>query len=84
MPDTEIQLRMITAQILGVDPDGITGATRFVEDLGAGSLETVELLMAFEHELDLEIPDEIVETLRTFGAAVSYVQANRYLTVTAA
>ncbi|MCV2869914.1 acyl carrier protein [Defluviimonas sp. WL0002] len=79
MPDTEIQLRFLTARILDIDAESITPATRFVEDLGVGSLETVELMMAFEHELDMEIPDDVVETLRTFGAAVNYVRANRYL-----
>ena len=79
MPDTEFQLRFLTARILDIDAESITPMTRFVEDLGVGSLETVELMMAFEHELDVEIPDEVVETLRTFGAAVNYVRANRYL-----
>ena len=84
MPDTEIQLRFLTARILDIDAESITPMTRFVEDLGVGSLETVELMMAFEHELDMEIPDEVVETLRTFGAAVNYVMANRYLSNSAA
>lgn len=84
MPDTEIQLRLLTAQILGVDPDRILPAARFVEDLGAGSLETVELLISFEQEFDIEIPDEVVESLRTFGAAVNYIRATRYLSGSAA
>ena len=84
MPDTEDQLRTLTVQILEVDRARITGTTRFVEDLGAGSLDTVELLMAFEQEFDIEIPDDVVETLRTFEAAVNYVRANRYLSGSAA
>lgn len=84
MPDTEVQLRLITAQILGIDPDRILHGTRFVDDLGAGSLETVELLMSFEREFDIEIPDDVVGSLRTFGAAVNYIRATRYLSGSAA
>ena len=84
MPDTELQLREMTAQILGVEASEITPETRFVEDLGVGSLETVELMMAFEHRFDFEIPDEVVETLCTLGEVANYVRANRYLSVSAA
>lgn len=84
MPDTETLLKLLTAHILGVDPGRISTGTRFVDDLGAGSLETVELLMAFELEFDIEIPDDVVESLGTFGAAVNYVRATRYLSGSAA
>ncbi|MCU9850444.1 acyl carrier protein [Defluviimonas sp. WL0024] len=77
MPDTEHRLRAITAEILDADPRSIAPVTRFVDDLGAGSLETVELLIAFEDQFGIEIPDDVVETLGTFGAAVNYIRTTR-------
>ncbi|MCW3784311.1 acyl carrier protein [Defluviimonas salinarum] len=74
MPDADIRLREITAKLLNADPDRISPASRFVDDLGAGSLETVELVMAFEDAFGIEIPDDVIETLETVGAAASYIR----------
>lgn len=61
---------------LGVDADKVTPEARFVEDLGADSLETVELIMGFEDRFGITIPDEEAEKIRTVQAAVDYVEAN--------
>jgi len=61
---------------LGVDAKEITAEASFIDDLGADSLDTVELIMAFEEEFDLEIPDEDAEKLTTVGKALDYLKAN--------
>jgi acyl carrier protein len=58
---------------LGVDADNVTPDAHFIDDLGADSLDTVELVMAFEEEFDLEIPDEDAEKLETVGNAIEYL-----------
>jgi len=58
---------------LGVDADNVTPDAHFIDDLGADSLDTVELVMAFEEEFDLEIPDEDAEKLETVGNAIDYL-----------
>ena len=58
---------------LGVDADNVTPKAHFIDDLGADSLDTVELVMAFEEEFDLEIPDEDAEKLETVGNAIEYL-----------
>ncbi|MEL7153169.1 MAG: acyl carrier protein [Pseudomonadota bacterium] len=58
---------------LGVDKEKITRETSFVNDLGADSLDTVELVMAFEEEFGIEIPDDAAETIQTFGDAVGFI-----------
>ena len=58
---------------LGVDESAITEEAHFVNDLGADSLDTVELIMEFEEEFDLEIPDEDAEGITTVGSAVDYI-----------
>lgn len=60
---------------LGVDPNEITPEASFIDDLGADSLDTVELIMAFEEEFDLEIPDEDAEKLTTVGKALEYLKS---------
>lgn len=60
---------------LGVDPNEITPDASFIDDLGADSLDTVELIMAFEEEFDLEIPDEDAEKLTTVGKALEYLKS---------
>lgn len=62
---------------LGVDADKVTPEARFVEDLGADSLETVELIMGFEDRFGITIPDEEAEKIRTVQAAVDFVEANQ-------
>lgn len=64
----------IIVEQLGVDASEVTESASFIDDLGADSLDTVELVMAFEEEFDIEIPDEDAEKLNTVGEAVSYLE----------
>ena len=64
----------IVAEELAVDSDEVTEDSSFIEDLGADSLDVVELVMAFEEEFDVEIPDEDAEDIRTVKDAVSYLE----------
>jgi len=66
----------IVAEQMNVSPDSITSQTSFVNDLGADSLDTVELVMEFEDEFDLTIPDEEAEKILTVGNAIKYVEAH--------
>lgn len=70
----ESQVIKIVSEQLGVTADKITHQSAFVEDLGADSLDTVELVMALEEEFDMEIPDEVAEKIRTVGDAIEYIQ----------
>jgi len=77
MSDTaEARVKEIIVDELGVEADKVTLEASFVEDLGADSLDTVELVMAFEEEFGIDIPDEDAEQMRTVGDAVSYIQEN--------
>jgi acyl carrier protein len=69
----EAKIREIIADRLQVDAQSVTTAASFVEDLGADSLDLVELVMAFEEEFDLEIPDEDAEKMKTVGSAIEYL-----------
>ena len=71
---TEARVREIIVNELGVEPEKVTNDASFVEDLGADSLDTVELVMEFEDEFDLNIPDEDAEKIQTVGDAVKYIQ----------
>ncbi|ADO76933.1 acyl carrier protein [Halanaerobium praevalens] len=64
----------IVAEELAVDRDEVTEDSSFIEDLGADSLDVVELVMAFEEDFDVEIPDEDAEDIRTVDDAVSYLE----------
>lgn len=68
------RVKEIVVEQLGVDEDEVTMEASFVEDLGADSLDIVELVMAFEEEFDLEIPDEEAENITTVGDAVEYLK----------
>ncbi|MBT8398002.1 MAG: acyl carrier protein [Gemmatimonadetes bacterium] len=70
----EAKVKEIIINELGVDPEKVTSEASFVEDLGADSLDTVELVMAFEEEFGVDIPDEDAEQMRTVGDAISYLQ----------
>lgn len=70
----EAKVKEIIVENLGVDQEKVTEEASFVEDLGADSLDTVELVMAFEEEFDVEIPDEDAEKMRTVGEAISYLK----------
>jgi acyl carrier protein len=76
MADIEAKVKEIIINELGVDAEKVTAEASFVEDLGADSLDTVELVMAFEEEFGMEIPDEEAEKLRTVGDAINYIKAN--------
>src|SRR5687768_12706287 len=70
----EARVKEIIINELGVEPEKVTSEASFVEDLGADSLDTVELVMAFEEEFGIEIPDEDAEQLQTVGDAIRYLQ----------
>ena len=72
--DSEQKVKDIIVQQLGVDPEKVKPGASFVEDLGADSLDTVELVMAFEEEFGVEIPDEDAEKIRTVGDAINYLK----------
>ncbi len=74
MSETAARVREIIAQELGVEQEKVTDDASFVEDLGADSLDTVELVMAFEEEFEIEIPDEDAEQMQTVGQAIGYLQ----------
>ncbi len=74
MADIESRVRDIIVNELGVEPSKVTAEASFVEDLGADSLDTVELVMAFEEEFGIEIPDEDAEKMETVGDSVAYLE----------
>ena len=69
----EARVRKIIADRLQVDAESVTATASFVEDLGADSLDLVELVMAFEEEFSVEIPDQDAENMKTVGAAIEYL-----------
>ena len=73
----EARIKEIIVNELGVEPEKVTEEASFVEDLGADSLDTVELVMAFEEEFEIEIPDEDAEQLQTVGDAIRYLKENK-------
>jgi acyl carrier protein len=73
MGELENKVKDIIAEELGVEREKCTNEASFMEDLGADSLDTVELVMAFEKEFDIDIPDEEAEKLRTVGDALNYL-----------
>ncbi|WP_419935586.1 acyl carrier protein [Candidatus Palauibacter sp.] len=75
MSDTAARVREIIAQELGVEQEKVVDEANFVDDLGADSLDTVELVMAFEEEFGIEIPDEDAETMQTVGEAIEYLDS---------
>ena len=70
------KVKALRAEQFDVEEDKITAETDLQEDLGADSLDVVDLLMSIEDEFDIEVPDEEVENLKTVGALVSYIEAN--------
>ncbi len=70
----EEKIKAIIAEQLGVKPEEVTPKASFVDDLGADSLDTVELIMALEEEFSIEIPDEEAEKMKTVGDAIKYIE----------
>jgi len=73
MSNVEDRVKDIIVEELGVEREKLTAEASFMEDLGADSLDTVELVMAFEKEFDIDIPDEDAEKMRTVGDALNYL-----------
>jgi len=76
MAAVEDKVKQIIVEQLGVDEGEVTPNASFVDDLGADSLDTVELVMAFEEAFDIEIPDEDAEKIRTVKDAIDYIDKN--------
>ena len=78
MAETSVadRVKQIIVEQLGVDAAEVTPQAHFVNDLGADSLDTVELVMALEEEFDTEIPDEQAEKIQTVGQAVEYIKGH--------
>ena len=74
---TEERVKKIIVDQLGVKAEEVKSESSFVDDLGADSLDTVELVMAFEEEFDLEIPDEEAEKISTVNDAIKYIEENQ-------
>ena len=76
MSSVEERVEKIVVEQLGVKPEEVTKEASFVDDLGADSLDTVELVMALEEEVETEIPDEDAEKITTVQQAIDYINAN--------
>ena len=76
MSDIAERVKKIVVEHLGVEVDKVAENANFIDDLGADSLDTVELVMAFEEEFNVEIPDDAAETIVTVGDAVRFLEKN--------
>ena len=76
MSDTAERVKKIVTEHLGVESEKVTEDAQFIDDLGADSLDIVELVMAFEEEFDVEIPDDAAETILTVGHAIKFIEQN--------
>jgi acyl carrier protein len=76
MSDIAERVKKIVVEHLGVEPEKVNDKASFIDDLGADSLDTVELVMAFEEEFGCEIPDDAAETILTVGDAVKFLEKN--------
>ncbi len=74
MSDVADRVKKIVVEHLGVEADKVEEKASFIDDLGADSLDTVELVMAFEEEFNVEIPDDMAETIQTVGDAVKFLE----------
>ena len=77
MSDTPDRVKKIVVEHLGVDADKVTEEASFIDDLGADSLDIVELVMAFEEEFGVETPDDAAENITTVRDAIEYIDANK-------
>jgi acyl carrier protein len=75
MSDTADRVKKIVVEHLGVEADKVTNGASFIDDLGADSLDTVELVMAFEEEFGVEIPDDAAEKILTVQDAINFIEA---------
>jgi acyl carrier protein len=76
MSDISDRVKKIVVEHLGVEADKVTENASFIDDLGADSLDTVELVMAFEEEFQVEIPDDAAETIQTVGDAIRFLESH--------
>jgi acyl carrier protein len=76
MSDTVERVKKIVIEHLGVEADKVTEAASFIDDLGADSLDIVELVMAFEEEFNVEIPDDAAEKIATVKDAIDFINSN--------
>ena len=76
MSDIEEKVKSIVVEHLGVEKDKVTESSSFIDDLGADSLDTVELVMAFEEEFECEIPDDAAEKIQTVKDAIDFISTN--------
>ncbi len=76
MSDISDRVKKIVIEHLGVEADKVTENASFIDDLGADSLDTVELVMAFEEEFGVEIPDDAAETIQTVGDAITFLETH--------
>ena len=74
MSEVAESIKKIVVEHLDVDPEKVTDDASFIDDLGADSLDNVELVMAFEEEFGVEIPDDAAETIQTVGDAIKFVE----------
>ena len=77
MSDTAERVKKIVVEHLGVEEEKVTPDASFIDDLGADSLDIVELVMAFEEEFDIEIPDDAAETIQTVGDAIKFIEERK-------
>ena len=77
MSEIETQVKQIVVDHLGIDEAKVTPESKFIDDLGADSLDTVELVMAFEEKFGIEIPDDAAETIQTVKDAINYIESKQ-------
>ena len=77
MSDIEEQVKKIIVDHLGIEESKVSLDSKFIDDLGADSLDTVELVMAFEEKFSIEIPDDAAETIQTVQNAIDYIQTKQ-------
>tara|TARA_Y100000590_G_C14996997_1_gene742355 strand:- start:41 stop:274 length:234 start_codon:yes stop_codon:yes gene_type:complete len=77
MSEIESQVKQIVVDHLGIEESKVTSESKFIDDLGADSLDTVELVMAFEEKFGIEIPDDAAETIQTVQNAIDYIESNK-------
>ena len=77
MSEVETQVKQIVVDHLGIDDSKVTPESKFIDDLGADSLDTVELVMAFEEKFGIEIPDDAAETIQTIQNAIDYIKSKK-------